>query len=158
LLVDYFLRHLSRQLNRNVHTITPEALDCLRECDWPGNVRQLQGVIKYALIKSAGEVLTLESLPEDIRSGRSALARTPSAETLDVVEMTKRLLSAGEPEIYRLICKEVDRVVLDTVLQHVKGNQVQASELLGISRTTLRAKIRELGIAIERPANLEEEQ
>jgi two-component system nitrogen regulation response regulator GlnG len=44
----------------------------------------------------------------------------------------------------------VDRVVIETVLRHAKGNQVVASELLGISRTTLRAKLRSLGLAIEK--------
>ena len=40
--------------------------------------------------------------------------------------------------------------IKDIVLRHVKGNQVQASELLGISRTTLRAKLRELGLTVEK--------
>ena len=48
----------------------------------------------------------------------------------------------GETDIYPKVTAAVDRVVLETVLRHVKGNQVQASEVLGISRTTLRAKLR----------------
>jgi nitrogen regulation protein NR(I) len=147
LLVDYFLRQFSRSLNRNVHAITPEALRSLQEYDWPGNVRQLQGVIKYTLIKSAGEVLTVDSLPENLRSGAASVAAqpVPLPGTLDVVYLTNSLLRAGESDIYRRVSTEVDRAMLEIVLRHVRGNQVQASELLGISRTTLRAKLREQG-------------
>ena len=58
-----------------------------------------------------------------------------------LAEFTDGLLRAGELEIYKRVSLEMDRVVLDAVLRHVKGNQVKASELLGISRTTLRAKL-----------------
>ena len=56
----------------------------------------------------------------------------------------------GETDIYAKVTAAVDRVVLETVLRYVKGNQMQASEVLGISRTTLRAKMRSLGLAIEK--------
>jgi two-component system nitrogen regulation response regulator GlnG len=152
LLVEYFLRRLGRGLGLTVHSVTPEARQCLEAYDWPGNVRQLQSVLKYALIKAAGGVLTLDCLPEDLRPG-SAAAAPPvpqEAAVLDVGSLTRSLLRAGEPDIYRRVCLEVDRVVLDLVLRHVKGNQVQASELLGMSRTTLRAKLRALGLTVEK--------
>jgi two-component system nitrogen regulation response regulator GlnG len=69
---------------------------------------------------------------------------------LDVADFVTRLLQAEQPEIYDKVNSAVDRVVIETVLRHAKGNQVVASELLGISRTTLRAKLRSLGLAIEK--------
>jgi two-component system nitrogen regulation response regulator GlnG len=58
--------------------------------------------------------------------------------------LIEELLQAGETEIYRRVRLEVDRAVFTIVLEHVRGNQVQASQLLGISRSTLRAKLRAL--------------
>src|SRR5262249_54774729 len=130
---------------------TSEARNCLEEYNWPGNVRELQSVLRYALIRSAGEVLTLDCLPENLRATPSD-ATTPSAfdTTLDVAQLTTNLLRAGGSDSYRRICMAVDRVVMETVLRHAKGNQVQASELLGISRTTLRAKLRALRMSVEK--------
>jgi two-component system nitrogen regulation response regulator GlnG len=128
--------------------VAPDAQRCLEDYDWPGNVRELQSVLKYALIRAPGEVLTLDCLPENLR----AAPPPPAAESaaLDVAQLTLGLLRAGEVDIYRRVCLAVDRVVVETVLRHARGNQVQASELLGISRTTLRAKLRGLGMTVEK--------
>jgi DNA-binding NtrC family response regulator len=150
LLTDHFVRLLARTLGRGIHGISPEVRERLAAYHWPGNVRQLQSALKYAIIRASGEVLTLDSLPENLLQpgselpGSGALVRLP-----DVATHTAGLLRAGETDLYRQICLEMDRTVLDVVLRHVNGNQVQASELLGISRTTLRAKLRALSMTAE---------
>ena len=145
--IPYLVEHFSRQFGRTftgtAHSVTADVQACLQAYDWPGNVRQLQNVLKYALIQAAGGVITLDCLPEDLRPSAPAVSgATPEARQLDIGAFTTNLLRAGEPDIYRRVCTEMDRVLLETVMRHAKGNQVQASELLGISRTTLRAKLR----------------
>jgi nitrogen regulation protein NR(I) len=151
LLIDHFIRQFNKSLGRAVHSTTPDAIQCLASHDWPGNVRQLQSVLKYALIRAAGDVLTLDCLPETFRPDASPTKPVATEGAgLEVASFTSGLLRAGETEIYRRVTAEMDRVVLTEVLRHVKGNQVHASELLGISRTTLRAKLRALGMTVEK--------
>jgi DNA-binding NtrC family response regulator len=147
LLIEHFLRRFSRSLGRTIHTVAPEAMRCLLAYDWPGNVRQLQSVLKYAIVQATGDVITLECLPENLRSGPAPVGARqvpPEANLAGLSVLTDELLRAGEIDVYRRICQEMDRVVLGAVMRHVLGNQVKASELLGISRTTLRAKLRAL--------------
>jgi two-component system nitrogen regulation response regulator GlnG len=159
LLIDYFLPRFSRSLGRTIHSIAPEAERLLHTFDWPGNVRQLQSVLKYAIVQASGDVLTLDCLPENLRSApASADARALPAEgaLAGLAEFTEGLLRAGELDVYRRVCQEMDRVVLGAVLRHVSGNQLKASEILGISRTTLRAKLRALNLTSDKPPPAEE--
>ena len=73
-----------------------------------------------------------------------------SEDTLEIKAFITRLLDAGQTGIHRQVISATDRILLETVLRHVNGNQVQASEILGISRTTLRSKLRILGITLEK--------
>ena len=153
LLIGHFLRQLNVSLGKHVTSVSPEAMHVFEKYAWPGNVRELQSAIKYAYVQSAGEVITPECLPAPLRDG-ALTARGPvlagEAGRLDVADFVNKLLQGNQPDIYTKVSSAVDRVVVETVLRHVRGNQVQASELLGISRTTLRAKLRSLGLAIEK--------
>jgi DNA-binding NtrC family response regulator len=153
LLVEHFLPQFCRKLGRAIHSLTPEVERCLYAFDWPGNVRQLQSVLKYAIVQGSGDVLTLDCLPENLRTGAAgpgARQLVPEVCLAGLNEFTEGLLRAGELDIYRRICLEIDRIVVSAVLRHVNGNQVKASEMLGISRTTLRAKLRALNLGIEK--------
>jgi nitrogen regulation protein NR(I) len=153
LLVDHFLKVFNRALDRQVRSAAPEALRLLEEYPWPGNVRELQSTIRYALVHASGEVLASQCLPENLRDWTAApsleVGAAPAA-GFDLAAHVHRLLHTGEADIYRKSCEAADRVILEAILRHTRGNQVQASQLLGISRTTLRAKMKALGMIVEK--------
>ncbi|MCI0703949.1 MAG: sigma-54 dependent transcriptional regulator [Planctomycetia bacterium] len=146
LLADHFVRTCNRTLDKSVQSIAPEVLRLFQAHDWPGNVREMQNVIRYAVIQAVGDVLTVDCLPVSVRGGQSGVPSGPPAPPLDVVRLVRDLLATGTPDIYRAVIAEVDRVTFTEVLRHVNNNQVQASALLGISRTTLRTKMQDLGL------------
>ena len=98
-----------------------------------------------AVFASQPWTLAPVSRPE-LRLSASAPDGTPLLQACHaaLAAFTRDLLRRGQREIYRQVCQEMDRAVLSAVLDSLKGNQVKASEVLGISRTTLRARLRGL--------------
>jgi two-component system nitrogen regulation response regulator GlnG len=153
LLVSYFLDRFNREFDKHVRSASAETLQLLNSHVWPGNVRELQNAIKFAMVLTTGEQLTPDCLPENLRDLTSIGGRKhrlPDTEALDLGQLVRDMLRSGQPDIYREVCAAVDRFVLTAVLNHVSGNQVQAAELLGISRTTLRTKLQSLDLFEEK--------
>ncbi|MFO0809853.1 MAG: sigma-54 dependent transcriptional regulator [Gemmataceae bacterium] len=151
LLVSHFRRAVNRDMGKDIRLTDDDALALLDRHDWPGNVRELQSVVRYAAVQALGEAISVDCLPEYLSQQASESSPPCSVEVgMDVLALTCDLLRQGRLDIYRTVAQAVDRAVVELVLRHVRGNQVQASELLGISRTTLRAKLHALGLSMER--------
>ena len=140
-------RSLATSTTDNRYTADGTALALLMAHPWPGNVRELQNALKFALVQTTGSILTADCLPQSLRSmsdETSPTNFTSDPNAFDLVRYIRSLLGNGETDLYRRVQTEMDRVLLREVLAHVHDNQVQASELLGISRTTLRSKLTQL--------------
>ena len=120
----------------------------LRRYPWPGNVRELQSVLKQALLRAQGPVLLADFLPASVR-GEEEPAGT-SAAPFDWEGFLEERLRAGSQDLYAEALALMERSLLTRVLRHTRGNQLQAAKILGITRGSLRTKIRTLGITIER--------
>ena len=155
LLVQHYLRRFSRELGRDVQSVAPEALDALRRYPWPGNIRELQSVLKQALLPAAGNVLLLDFLPSLSTNGEPKVSEPPSSE-LPLEEFIEQQVKAGAENLHEECVRRLERLLLTRVLQHTNGNQVQAAKMLGITRGSLRTKIRDLGIRIGRNISSEE--
>lgn len=157
LLVEYFLKRFGRELEKPIPAVPPETFEALRKYEWPGNVRELQSALKQALLQMSGTVL----LPEFL----SATVRTPAppreAEAVnggDLDRLIQDRLAAGATDLYAECLAHMERKLLTRVLQQTGGNQVQAARILGITRGSLRTKIRALGITIGRAVWTDDDQ
>jgi two-component system nitrogen regulation response regulator GlnG len=152
-LAHYFLFRLNRQLGTAVQTISSEALDLLARHSWPGNVRELQSVLREALIVSSGPTLLAEFLPLNIAMGGGEVEGTPaldSPEATDwylLAEMLEEGIQSKRPELYRHLIQRFDLLVVTNVMKAVGGLQSHAADILGLSRPTLRAKLRAIAKA-----------
>jgi two-component system nitrogen regulation response regulator GlnG len=145
LLIDYFTRRFAAELGKPVPAVTPEALEVLTRYPWPGNVRELQSVLKQALLRMKGAVLG----PEDLPPGVELSIRRPTA-GFDWDAYVHDRIESGTENLYAEALTLMEREVLLRVLRHTGGNQVQTARLLGITRGSLRNKIKQLNISIEK--------
>jgi two-component system nitrogen regulation response regulator GlnG len=155
MLVHHYVRRFNRELGREVRTVTPEAMDLLRSYPWPGNIRELQSTLKQTLLRVTGPVVTAESLPAPV----SAHAVQPRAEEIapasgsarsEIEAFLRQELQDGGEDLYQHVHRQVDQRLLPLVLQTTGGNQLRAAQLLGITRRSLRLRLRELGLSITR--------
>ena len=119
----------------------------MRSYSWPGNVRELESVVKQSLLRARGSVLLPEFLPPLLGGDQKSDKQTD--DDFCVNRFVDSRLAAGATDLYAETIANSERRLLRKVLAHTKGNQLQASGILGVSRVTLRNKIRSLGINIE---------
>jgi len=146
MLVHYYLRRFSRELGREVTTIDPEALARLRAYHWPGNIRELQSVVKQALLQSRGSVLLPSFLPE--LSVATAESASSAGVNIEFEALIQQRLQPDTRDLYSEVHGQLDRLLLTRVLEYTGGSQHKAARLLGIARQTLRLKLRDLGLHV----------
>ncbi|MFO0850690.1 MAG: sigma-54 dependent transcriptional regulator [Gemmataceae bacterium] len=154
-LAHHFLFRYARELGRDVRGFAPEVLDRFRSYEWPGNVRELQAVIKESILRATGQAVLTEFLPPSLRpvepdtgSPASPTASSPARQTL--AELVECCLADGRGDVYGRVLRQVERELIVRALRATHGHQAQASDRLGINRTTLRYKVKELGIVLDR--------
>jgi two-component system nitrogen regulation response regulator GlnG len=140
-------------LGRDVTGVSEEALAVLRSHIWPGNVRELESVVTFAAVHAVGDVITPADLPDSVR-GAPAVSQAPESARVDhfpdVRAFVRRLARDRDTGLNEAVHTAIDRILLEEVLEHVGGHQARAAELLGISRTTLRARLHQLGVSVEK--------
>jgi DNA-binding NtrC family response regulator len=152
-LAHYFLFRFNHELGLDLHAFAPETLDILERYTWPGNVRELQSVIKQAMVNASGYLLLPEFLPSYLLAETHKIRPAfTDAAGLDLLQSIDSMLQRHEKNIHASVVKAVERILIARVLRHTRGHQARASEILGLSRATLRFKLRTLGLSLNKVA------
>ena len=161
-LVELFLKRYVEQNRKEVRRISAEAMRMLREHDWPGNVRELQNYVERAVILGEGTELTVDHLPPQLR-GESAPRPIRSrggdihALTTELVRQGIRTAGPAANDLHTRIVGQVERELIQQVLQSCERVQIKAAARLGINRNTLHKKLAEFRIEgqdLEAPGKL----
>jgi DNA-binding NtrC family response regulator len=145
-LVRHFVQRFNDELSRTFTGVDDATMRRLSDYSWPGNAAELESVLKRACIVARGDLITLTDLGDSLSGGRvlgrqgaeSALARaTRTALQERLVEQTG---DAAPTSLYHDIVSVVETALVDEALTITNGNQVKASDLLGVNRATLRKK------------------
>jgi two-component system nitrogen regulation response regulator GlnG len=139
----------------------PETWSALLAYSWPGNIRELQNVLKQAILQNPGPVIQPQDLPPGLRQGSGSslgsgsfaslagLTPVDAATLFDWDQFVAERVAASSESIYADALLTMEREILSRVLQHTRGNKLQAAKLLGIARNSLRTKLRTLGLEQE---------
>ncbi len=121
LFADLFIRHANEELNRNVEGFDSGAAEMLASHSWPGNLRELNNVVKRAVLLTRGSQIT-------------------------TAELTLAMGQIRTDNVLQLHDEDTERQRIITALQQTNGNKAKAARLLGIDRKTIYNKIEKLGI------------
>lgn len=150
-LVTFFLNLYNEQNDRYVVHIDPKAIEAMQGYSWPGNVRELQNYVERAVVMALGDELTVDLLPEVVKSGRQP--RTPGSRAMNFETLTEELVYRGlngnenaEGNLHGHIVDRVEREVIAQVMSSCSNVQIKAAAKLGINRNTLHKKLKQYGL------------
>ena len=121
LFADLFIRHANEELNRTVEGFDSAAAELLASHSWPGNLRELNNVVKRAVLLTRGNKIT-------------------------TTELTQAMGQIRTDNVLQLHDEDTERQRIITALQQTNGNKAKAARLLGVDRKTIYNKIEKLGI------------
>lgn len=127
LLVDQFIKRFNRLHQKSIQGIAPEALSLLMAYDWPGNIRQLENVVEHAFILCTSQEIRLEHFPPELLSSRR---------------------STGAGNYVRVAREVLDSQLIRSALEKNNYNISSAANELGIHRSTLYRRIKQLGLEL----------
>lgn len=148
LLLDYFIREFSSDLNKEIKGIDAEAMAILSSYQYPGNVRELRNIAEYAVNLCDGDTIKTEHLPHSLTVKKENHEILPAGQIdsepnsnlpESINELTVNSTASGWKEVEK-------RMILDALIK-TGGQKTEAAELLGWSRTKLWRKIKTYGLS-----------
>jgi two-component system, NtrC family, nitrogen regulation response regulator GlnG len=135
LLLEFFLEKSAAELGKNTPTPPDELSVLLNTYDFPGNVRELRGMVYDAVSRHTGGVLSMETFKSAIYKKGTPLQQPPLAKSDD--RPSVNIVFGDKLPTF----KDAEQQLLDEALKRAKGNQSIAAQMLGITRSALNKRL-----------------
>jgi len=146
--IDLLITHLLDKIGRRrarAQRLSPAAMRALLAYDWPGNVRQLENALEYATAVCDGQTIHAEDLPSELYRSRESQRQDLASPGGDNVQPGDRRQSGKEPDLPLGAYPSAEQIL--RALDQTRHRRTAAAELLGVSRTTLWRRMKQLGLA-----------
>ena len=154
LLVEYFIRKFNAEFKLDVKQVSAELMEHLVQYTWPGNIRELENAIQTAMIMCKKDVLLIDNFP--LFASKQSEVSVPGAPSFDhdfealfnnaLAPVLKDPSIPKGASFFRKMTAGFDKSLIVTALDITQGNQVQAAQMLGLSRNTLRLRMKQHGL------------
>jgi DNA-binding NtrC family response regulator len=148
-LADYFLSRFTAEYNKPIHYISEIIRKKFKSYSWPGNVRELENSIRRAILLCTGDIISEEQFDflrhRDEKSFQNLNHDQLLARLKDKVEdVVTEILRISKHDIHANIIDMVEETLIIKALEECGNNQVKAARMLGISRNTLRHRLKKI--------------
>jgi two-component system nitrogen regulation response regulator GlnG len=149
-LANFFLNKFSGELTRGQVFLSPQVEQVFKNYQWPGNIRELENVIKRGMVLASSGPLLLEHLPVNLQASPSAVNTTRISWDMEMNPLVQSFLKdhfeSGRGQLHDLLIETAEKHLFEQLLQKNRGNQVATAKDLGINRNTLKRKIDAMNI------------
>lgn len=151
-LADYFLRRFAGELNLQPMALPAESLAWLQQQRWPGNVRQLENVLREALPAARGFAISTETLEQVVHkraastSSASTMAASPQSLESLMDDLLQQAKAGADLDVHARVFAAMERELFTRAIALAQGNQAKAARWLKISRQTMREKLQLFGL------------
>ena len=152
-LAEHFLSNADKS-GLPIKKINNTAINCLMNYSWPGNVRELENFLLRVCALYSEDLLSEEIINFELRQTKLDNDNVDKEDLSSIIDSyfsnnLNKLLKDNNKNIHSDIISEVEKSIIQNVMIITKGNQLKASEILGLNRNTLRKKIGDLNINIQ---------
>ncbi|MGB0938412.1 MAG: nitrogen regulation protein NR(I) [Colwellia sp.] len=145
-LCSHFLTQAAEELAVEPKTLSKAATNFLRQCPWPGNVRQLENICRFITVMASGQEVLLEDLPPELTEDVKVPSTQVSSWQAALSSWVDKALLQGEVGILEKAQPEFEKILLDRALFFTHGHKQEAARKLGWGRNTLTRKLKELDV------------
>ncbi len=145
-LVNYFLRKYAADFDVESPAVTSDALAMMQADAWPGNVRELENITRRLLLGARGLSIDAEAVQRTLAARTAETSAPGNSFAVVAADLLARAQKGELLDAHARMLSEAEREILTQAITRAEWNQAKAARWLGLSRFTLREKLKQLGL------------